>query len=251
MRPSIIVSWTVPSATLGRALAASAQRTLNSLVRPSTIAAMRMGLASAVATRPAETVATLILARASIARRVILPSDIMVTSPLLLVWCYTPRPHGRGSSRILPSGVIDQNGEDDDRALDDLLVVRGDPHKIEAVIHDANNKRSNQCVGHRANASRQACSTNHNGRNCVELIAETGLWQRSGYARSENGTGEPSERAHHDIDREHHCVDVDSARLGASRIPADRVDPAPIDRKAQHDPRKQVPRYLAWVASAK
>src|SRR5579884_2368183 len=124
---------------------------------------------------------------------------------------------------------IQRDGEYDDRADDHLLPVVGDVQQVGAVRKQAHDESSDQGTDDAAFATVQASTTDHDGRNRLQFVTETGGGLAGHEPRGFDHAGEAGESAADGVNRYgvegDRNAGVDSGHLVAAD--SERVAPEP------------------------
>ena len=132
---------------------------------------------------------------------------------------------------------VEQHGDDDHAADDDLLEERRDAQQVEAVAQHAHDQRADQRAAERAFAAHQAGAADHGGGDRVELVVDAGDRLRRVEPRGQHDRGNRAHQPRHAVD--HRLVEADRDARQARRffVAADRVDVAAERRPREHEMR--------------
>src|SRR6266536_89041 len=120
------------------------------------------------------------------------------------------------SARTAPA--VNCNGNDDDRADDDLLNIIGPPDLLAAVPQEGHNQRPNQRTKDTAFTAVQTAAANHNRGNDIELRTSGYSWVALSQARHLHYTRQAKQQSCQSVNPYFEPVRRDSAGAGGELV---------------------------------
>ena len=118
---------------------------------------------------------------------------------------------------------VDGDGQDDDKALDNVGVGRVDVHELQRDLHQLKDQHAHQDAGHGADAAGGGNAADGGRRDGVQLIALGGVDRCAAGLGSQQAAGQAEHAGSQDVDADLGGRDVDAGDLSGRLVAADGV----------------------------
>ena len=130
---------------------------------------------------------------------------------------------------------IQQYGEQDDRAKNNLLRVTLNMHQVHSILNDCDNERADQGAKHGPIPTSQRGSAHDDRRDHVQFVHPAVLCISTLEAAGHDQSTQSSQQAGNDISRYDPSIHTNAAQFCSLAISTDRIDGSTIDRVFHDD----------------